>query len=268
MRNIGCGRSRGGMGGLALLGLVIAALASASPAAAAACSTSTGASGCTVNASVNYTAGTLGVESSPSLYWSMIASGYDQWASGSATTLSGCAASGNATHCTGGTAPTLEVLDATGSGAGWALSEYLSSNSLPSGSVLKFNGAGGTYGYSTNSPVSTSPFASTTPGAICDSGSTCTTPTAATSCSHSSLGFTTCPSGAVTMGGTNATTQVDLYSANASTGLGAICFDSGTAGSTGCGGATPTDFYNLALPGAAASGSTSAVINLAVNSGP
>ena len=240
-----------------------------SSASAAACSTSTGAANCTINANLTVTAGTLTLEASPNLYWGVVQTGYDQWASGSATALSSCTASGATTTCSGGTKPVLLVLDATGSGSGWALSEYLSSNTLPTGYVLRFNGAGSaTLGNSTASPVATDPFAGTTPSNICDYGSGCTAATAASTCSHAPLGFSSCPTYAVTMGGTNATTQVDLYSAAANTGLGAVCFASGSASGTGCSGATPTDFYNLGVKGNSPAGSTSATINMAVNSGP
>lgn len=238
-------------------------------ASAAACSTSTGAANCTINANLTVTAGTLTLEASPNLYWGMVQTGYDQWASGSASALSGCAASGAVTTCSGGTKPVLLVLDATGAGSGWAVSEYLSANTLPSGYVLRFNGAGSaTIGNSTASPIATDPFAGTTPSNICDFGSGCTVATAASTCSHAPLGFSSCPTYAATLGGTNATTQVDLYSAAANTGLGAVCFGSGAATGTGCAGATPTDFFNLGIKGNAAAGSTAATINMAVNSGP
>jgi hypothetical protein len=266
------GRARAIAWGLAIglaCYLAVAATGLTSSAAAAACSTSTGAVSCTINASLTVTAGTLTLESSPNLYWGIVQTGYDQWASGSATPLTSCAASGATTTCSSGTKPTLLVLDATGSGSGWALSEYLTANTLPTGYVLKFNGAGSaTIGNSTSSPIATDPFAATTPTNICDFGSGCTAATAASTCSHAPLGFSTCPSYAVTLGGTSASTQVDLYSATAATGLGAICFASGSATGTGCAGATPTDFYNLGVKGNSAVGTNSATINVAVNSGP
>jgi len=183
--------------------------------------------------------------------------------------LSSCAVSGTGTTCSGGTAPKLLVLDATGSASGWAVSEYLSGNTLPAGTVLHFNGAGSaTIGNAQSSSVSSDPFSGTTPGTVCDSGSTCTTATAASSCAHVGIGFATCPSYAVTMGGADATHQVDLYSATAGTGAGAVCFGSGSASSTGCSGTTSTGFYNLGIKGTASPATTGATINLAVNSGP
>jgi len=254
----------------ALMGGALAAVPiAAAPASAAPCSTSTGAASCTVSASVTVTAGTLTLEASPNLYWSFVGTGYDQWASGSATTLTGCIASGSGTDCSGGTAPKLLVLDGTGSGSGWAVSEYLSANTLPSGSVFHFNGAGSaSMGDSQASPVSTDPFSATTPGNVCDYASTCTPATAASSCSHAGIGFSSCPAYAVTLGGSDATHQVDLYSAAAATGVGAVCFASGSAAATGCTGTTPTGFFNLGIKGSTAPGTTGTTINLAVNSGP
>ena len=253
---------------------VVACLALAAPgfvgrASAAACSSTAGAASCAVTANVTVTGGTLTLESSPSLYWSFIGTGYDQWASASATALSGCTASGASTHCSGGTAPSMIVLDGTGSSSGWAVSEYLSSNTLPTGAVLKFNGQGSsTIGWSQASPIGTDPFTPATPSAVCDYASSCTAASAASTCSHAGLGFSTCPSYAVTLGGTGAASQVDLYSAAANSGLGANCFASGTATAVGCTGTTSTGFFNLGLRGGSPVGSTSATINMAVNSGP
>ncbi len=233
------------------------------------CSSSTGAASCTVVANLTVAAGTLALESPPNIYWDFVSTGYDQWASASASSLTSCTPSGTATTCSSGTAPVTEVVDPTGSGLGWAVSEYLSSNTLPTGSVLTFNGAGSsTYGNSTASPIATDPFSGTTPGNVCDYGSTCTAATAASSCSHSALGFTTCPVYPVTLGGTSSTTQVDMYSAAASSGEGAICFASGTATSAGCTGTTSKAFYNLGIEGNTTHGSTSVTLNLAITTGP
>jgi hypothetical protein len=256
------------------IALVTAGLAVMSPgfvgrAAAAACSTSTSATSCTVTANLTVTAGTLTLESSPNLYWNLVATGYDQWASGSGSALSGCSPSGAVTHCSGGTAPQLLVLDGTGSSSGWAVSEYLSANTLPAGAVLHFNGAGSsTIGWSQASPVGTDPFSTSTPTVVCDYASSCTAASAASTCSHAGLGFSSCPSYAVTMGGTSAASQVDLYSAAANSGMGANCFGSGTATATGCTGTTGTGFFNLGIRGNTPAGSSSATINMAVNSGP
>ena len=244
----------------------------ASSAGAAACSTSSGAASCTIGTSVQLTAGTLTVEASPNLYWNLVGNGYDQWASGSATALTSCSATGTGTTCSSGSSPKMIVLDATGSGSGWALSEYLSSSDIPANSKLHFNGAGSaTMGNSTDSPIGTDPFAATTPIGICDYGSTCTAPTAAAACSHAGLGFSTCPTYPDDLGIAtgNATTQVDLYSAAASSGMGAVCFATGTASSSPCGGATQDAFWNLGVSANATAGSyATTVINLAVTSGP
>jgi hypothetical protein len=255
----------------ALLAVVVLAslIVGVSRSSGAACSTSTGAASCTVTGNLTVTAGTLSLESSPSLYWALVGTGYDQWASASGASLTACSAVGSLTHCSSGAAPVLEVLDATGSGSGWAVSEYLSSNTLPAGTVIHFNGAGSaTYGYSQVSPIATDPFAGTTPANICDYASSCTAATAASTCSHAGLGFAVCPSYPVVMGGADATHQVDLYSANAATGLGAVCFASGTASGTGCTGSTPSAFFNLGVKSSAAAGATSVTINMAVTSGP
>jgi len=209
------------------------------------------------------------VEAPPNLYWSFVGTGYDQWATGSASALSGCAASGAVTTCGGGTAPRLVVLDATGTSSGWAVSAYLSSNTLPTGSVLSFNGSGSsTIGNSQAAPIASSPFSGTTPATVCDYASTCTPASAASSCAHAGLGFSTCPSYAMTFGGADATHQVDLYSAAANSGLGAVCFGSGTATATGCTGTTSSAFFNMGIKGNTAASTTGATINVVVSSGP
>ncbi|HTX00494.1 MAG TPA: hypothetical protein VMD59_17070 [Acidimicrobiales bacterium] len=234
------------------------------------CSTAVGTSSCTVSTSLAVTGGTLGLRSSPTLYFDVDLDGYDQWASGSASPLSGCTGSGSGTTCSGGSAPALEVIDATGSGSGWAISAYLSSSDLPSRSALDFDGAGASAGTSVNDPLSVSPFGAAAPAMACDHGSDCTLPIAATSCSHSSLGITACPSYPVNLGaGSGATSQVDLYSATSGSGMGAICFASGTATSPGCGGTSGADFYDLAVPADAAAGAlASTLITLTISSGP
>ena len=147
------------------IGLVIAATlcvpfgvlaATASPAGATVCSGSTGNASCTVSTSVTVTGGTLTLESSPNLYWDYVLNGFDQWASASSASLTSCTATATGTTCSSGAAPRLEVIDATGSGSGWALSEYLTTNDLPFGYLLHFGGAGSaTVGNSQNNPIST-----------------------------------------------------------------------------------------------------------------
>jgi hypothetical protein len=241
-------------------------------ASATSCSTTTGNSSCSISTSVTVTGGTLTLYSSPNLYWSFVLNGYDQWASASASALAGCSGSSTGTTCsTGSSSPRLEVIDATGSGSGWALSEYLSSNDLPTGTALHFDGTGSsTLGSSQDNPIGTDPFSSTTPGTVCDYGSTCSTATPATTCSHSSLGFVTCPTFPVNVSsGTSATSQVDLYSATSNSGMGAICFASGTATASGCASTTADDFYNVGIPANTASSTYgTTLINLTVSSGP
>jgi hypothetical protein len=245
--------------------------ATAAPAGATSCSASTGNASCTVATNVVVTGGTLTLESSPNLYWDYVLNGFDQWASASSASLTSCSASGTGTNCSSGVAPRLEVIDATGSGSGWALSEYLTTNDLPTGSVFHFDGSGSTtVGVSQDNPISTDPFAATTPGTVCDYGSTCTVASAAASCSHAGLGFSSCPSYPVNgSAGTSATAQADLYSAASSSGLGAICFGSGSATAQGCTGTAADDFYNLAIrANSSANTYGTTVINLTVSSGP
>ena len=246
-------------------------VATSSPAEATTCSTSTGNASCAVSTSVTVTGGTLTLESSPGLYWDYVLNGFDQWASGSSTSLSSCSSTNSGTTCNGGAAPRLEVIDATGSGSGWALSEYLTASDLPSGSVFHFDGSGSaTVGNSQDNPISTDPFASSTPGTVCDYGSSCTVATPAATCSHNALGFTTCPSYPVNLAsGTSAAVQVDLFSSTASAGMGAICFGSGSATAAGCTGTSADDLYNLGIKAnTSAVSDTSTVINLTVSSGP
>jgi hypothetical protein len=163
------------------------------------------------------------------------------------------------------------VIDATGSGSGWALSEYLTTNDLPFGYLLHFGGAGSaTVGNSQNNPISTDPFAATTPGTVCDFGSTCTVASAAATCSHVGIGFSTCPGYPVNVAsGTSSTTQAGLYSSATSAGMGAICFGSGSATAQGCTGTVADDFYNLGIKANTSANSYgTTVIVLTVSSGP
>ncbi len=164
------------------------------------------------------------------------------------------------------------MIDASGSGSGWALSAYLSNaGGLPSGAAIHFDGTGSsTIGKSQDNPIGTDPFSSTTPGTVCDYSSTCTTAQAATICSHAPLGFTTCPTYPVNVAsGTGAAAQVDLYSAKSSSGMGAVCFGSGTATATGCTGTVPDDFYNVGIPAnVTANTYSTTVVNLTVTTGP
>jgi hypothetical protein len=244
----------------------------AGPADAAACSTTAGAGQCSVATSIAITQGTIQVLAASSLSWSYVLNGYDQWASGSATNLTGCSASAGGTTCSGGTLPMLEVIDSSGTGNGWALSAYLSSADLPSGSVLAFDGTGSaTVGNSTVAPVSADPFAATVPANECDyQASGCVRATPASSCSHAPLGFTSCPTYPVTVTASSGpTSQVDLYSAAASTGEGAVCFASGSPTSQNCGGTSPDDYFNLGVPASTTSASDlTTVVNLTASSGP
>jgi hypothetical protein len=162
------------------------------------------------------------------------------------------------------------VIDASGSGDGWALSEYLSSSDLPAGSLVDFDGAGSTPGTSVAARLSSFPFSATTPATVCDYGSHCTPASTSSSCTHQSLGFTACASYPVSLaGGTAATAQVDLYSAAAGSGMGAVCLASGSASAIGCSGTTPDADLDLGLPANARTGAYgTTVINVTVSSGP
>ena len=217
-----------------------------------------------------YPGGTLTLAASPNLYWGVVQNGYDQWASASATPLSGCTAGGSGTTCSGGSPPMLEVLDTTGSGSGWALTAYRTDGAVPTGSRLNFDGAGSTTpGTSVLSSVATFPFANTAPATTCDFGSGCVVATPAGSCAHPALGVTTCPSYPVNvLSGTSSTTQVDLYSAAAGSGKGDVCLASGTATGPSCTGTTPTGLLDLGVPANAPAGTKVAIFTLTVSSGP
>jgi hypothetical protein len=252
--------------------LLASGVLSAAPAQASTCSTTLGVSSCSVSASLTITQGTVQLFASTSLSWSYILDGYDQWASGSASSLSNCLGSVSGTTCSGGSLPLLEVDDSSGTGDGWAVSAYLSSSDLPTGSVLTFDGTGtATVGDSVNSPVSIDPFSPTTPTSECDyHANGCNVAVPATTCSHSAIGFMSCPIYPVLLPATSsATSQVDLYSARASSGEGAVCFATGSPTGTGCAGATPDDYFNLGIPSSTAAASDlSTVINLTASSGP
>ncbi len=247
-------------------------LLDAAPAQAAACSTSAGAAACSLSTSISVIQGTTQVLAASSLSWSFVLNGYDQWASGSATVLSGCSAAAGGTNCSGGSRPVLEVNDSSGTGAGWALSAYLSNADLPSGSVLTFDGTGSpTIGDSTVAPMGNDPFSATTPANECDyQASGCVVATPATTCSHGPLGFSSCPTYPVVIpASSSATSQVDLYSAAASTGEGAICFAGGSPTGPQCAGTVPDDYFNLGVP-SSTTGATDATtqVNLTASSGP
>ncbi len=227
-------------------------------------------SACPVMTSIGVQGGTLGVEAPSQLYWDVVLNGYDQWAAASTSSLSGCSTGATGTQCSGGSAPVLEVLDATGAGDGWALSAYLASDALPPASLLDFGGAGPPTGSSVDDPLAAYPFSAAAPGTVCDAGSECTVPAPASSCAHGALGITSCPAWPVGLtAGTGPAAQVDLYSAAAASGLGAVCFAAGAASAAGCAGSIPDAAFNLGLPASARSGSSSSTeIVLTVSAGP
>jgi len=233
--------------------------------------TAGGTSGAVAGDRFTYTGGgTLTLAAPPTLYWGFALNGYDQWASASATPLSGCTAGGSGTTCSGGSAPTLEVLDTTGAGSGWALSAYVAAGTVPAGSLLDFDGSGSaTAGASTDSGLSAFPFSASAPATVCEFDAGCVPVTPASSCSHPGLGFSTCPGYPVNVGaGTGPTAQVDLTSAALGTGEGKVCFAAGPPTGASCAGAAPSAFFDLGVPAAAAAGTTVGTLTLTVSSGP
>ena len=221
------------------------------------CSPSSASTSCPVSATISVSGGTLSLLAPSELYFDDLLTGYDQWGTASESPLSGCTSTGERTTCSAGQAPSLEVIDATGSAAGWAVSEYLSSSDLPSGSVIDFDGAGSTPGDTVAAGLGAFPFTEAAPQSICDYGSTCT-PASILDDAPPNLAS-----------GTSASEQVDLYWAWIGSGVGAICLASGSADSHGCAGASPDADFDLGLPGDARVGSkTTTVINLTISSGP
>jgi YVTN family beta-propeller protein len=227
-----------------------------------------GSSGCALSADLAVSPGTLSLAGPSELYWDDVLSGYGQWETASVAALAGCSEAGAATTCNGGALEGLEVVDATGSGDGWALTEYLTSSDLPSGSLLDFAGAASTPGDSTVAPLTSFPYSATTVGTVCDLGAACTPASAPTSCSVLS-GFA-CPSYPVQLPtATGPLNQVELFSATPGSGMGAVCLGTGAASAAGCAGITPRGVFVLGLPAyAEAATDASTVINLTVSSGP
>jgi hypothetical protein len=213
--------------------------------------------------------GTLSLAAPPELYWAIDLDGYDQWASASASPLSGCApgSGGIATSCAGGSEPVLEVADDTGSGDGWAIEGcFAGASGLPAGSVLDFDGSGSAVGSSTNSPLASFPFAAATPGTVCDDGSNCALANPPSSCSHGGSGPGSCPADPVQLAGS---AQVELYAAAAGAGEGDLCLATGAATAPGCTGTSPSACFDLGLPASARGDSyATATVTLTLASGP
>jgi hypothetical protein len=69
--------------------------------------------------------------------------------------------------------------------------------------------------------------------------------------------------------GTSAASEVDLYSASAGSGMGAVCLASGGATAAGCAGTSPDADFDLALPANARAGTdATTVVDLTLSSGP
>lgn len=184
---------------------------------AASCSSTSGAAGCTVGGAATVTGGSLTVEAPATLSWSDTLSGVDQSVDAPAT---------------------VEPIDATGSGTGWAVTvastTFASTSpaaSLPT-TALSVNG----------SDVSSS--STSAPAASCDTDSTCALPT---STSDPVVYPLDVPAAAT------APTPVNLYTADASTGMGSIDLAAN---------------WWLSIPASALAASYSNTISLAIVSGP
>jgi hypothetical protein len=136
---------------------------------------------------------------------------------------------------------TLTVDDATGSGAGWAVSvaatQFTSgANTLPDLGTFSVNGS-----------IST-PTVGATPGAACTTTGDCTLPTSLTDPVSYPVAVTT---GA-------AVTPVNIYTADALTGIGSIIL-----GAPG----VPIGWW-IAVPATALAGAYTSTVNLTITSGP
>jgi hypothetical protein len=185
------------------------------PAFASACSSST--ASCSVSGNATLTAGSLALAAPASISWSATLNGSDQSV---------------------GAAATLEPIDATGSGDGWAVTvtstSFMSASpaaTLPT-SALSVNGS------------DSSQSGTSAPGGTCASGSSCTLP------SETSAPVTYPLS---VPAGSSEPTPVDLYTAKASTGEGAVNLAS--------------DWW-LSIPGSALAATYTSTISLAIVSGP
>ncbi len=199
----------------AALGAAALALVLPASAGAAACSPTTGAASCTISGTATITGGSLTVEAPATMSWAATLTGFTVYADQAAT---------------------LEPIDATGSSSGWdatvtSTTFTTGAKTLPT-TALSVNGSGAAQS------------ATSAPTASCAAGSSCVLPTQTTSPVTYPL---TVPAGA------SAPTAVPLYTADASSGEGAVDLDS--------------DWW-LTVPSAAATGSYTNTITLAINSGP
>ncbi|HTW97428.1 MAG TPA: PKD domain-containing protein, partial [Acidimicrobiales bacterium] len=229
-----------------------------------------GAAGCALSTDLAVSPGTLSLAAPQALYWDDVISGYGQWETASTAALAGCTSLDAATTCDGGQAGGIEVDDATGSGDGWSISEYLATSDLPAGSLLDFTGAASQPGDSTVASLTTFPYAGMTTGTICDHGAACTPAVPPAWCTSGGLAATACPGYPLrlaTLAGPQE--QVQLFTAAAGSGMGAVCLASGSTSGAGCAGATPRGVFVLGLPAFARAGTDAAtVIELTVASGP
>lgn len=209
--------------GALVLGAVVGVAASGADAADAATCVSPAA--CAATGTATFTAGALSLTAPGTLTWGAILSGVD------ATTVD--ALPGD---------QSLTVDDATGSGAGWAVSltatQFTSgANTLPVIGTFSVNGS---IGAQTDATV---------PGDACATAGDCTLPTSLTA-------PVTYPVPVTTDGATAAL----IYTADAGTGVGSVALGAASAGA-------PIGWW-ITIPGATIAGAYGTTVDLTVASGP
>ena len=208
----------------ALVAGVGGSMMAAGSAPTAACDNATFTAGCTMAGTATVTGGALGVTAPASQTWSTSLNGIDK-------------------QLVDGTDASFTVQDVTGSGDGWTVTA----------SATQFTGAGadgntlaatGTMVYAGSATDETS---GATPGATCAPNTTCVEPT---------VTGLTLPAPVHQ----NGTSLVNLYDADANTGMGTIVIGAAAGG--------PPAAWWVNVPAGATADTYSSVITLAVGSGP
>jgi hypothetical protein len=208
----------------ALVAGVGGSMMAASSAPTAACDNATFTAGCSMAGTATVTGGSLGVTAPATQTWGTTLNGVDQQLVDTADA-------------------SFTVQDVTGSGGGWTVTATATQftgagadgNTLPATGTMVYNGSG------------TSETIGATPGSACAPSTTCVLPTT------SGL---TLPA-AVDQDGT---TPVNLYDADANTGMGTILIGAVSAGA-------PAAWW-VNVPSGATADTYSSVITLAVATGP
>jgi len=212
---------------LAASALVVGAggsMMAASSAPTAACDNATFTAGCSMAGTATVSGGSLGVTAPATQSWSTQLNGVDK-------------------QLVDGTDASFTVQDVTGSGGGWTVTA----------TATQFTGAGadgntlaatGTMVYAGSATDETS---GATPGAICAPSTTCVLPT---------VTGLTLPAPV----NQNGTALVNLYDADANTGMGTIVIGAASAGN-------PAAWW-VNVPAGATADTYSSVITLAVSTGP